>query len=247
MTDRVVRGRPPTPDELYWDAAAGELTPAKSLDRIDAKVGFVFGNISLIGTLVAGLGLVTGATSRLVAYDAEVRLVLVLLCAALALALVAAFPSLTHRLKIGRANEVRSYYTRRILVRGWLVIGAMVCFSAAFVLALAVTFVVVDHRTPPALSLQWRSAGGAPTLVGTLRAQVAPGAIAETRLTQLTGSTEGAVLVRDMSTADATGKLEVTATVQDAPKSGAYRLVTTVREGTTVRFQDVTVELMPPG
>ena len=244
MSEPVI-GRRPRDDEDYWDRAAADLTPSRSLDRIDSTVNFVFGNVTLVVSLVTGLGLLAGTTARLSSYDTEVRAILGLLAVALFLALLAAAPVMVRKLHTGRVDSVRKYYTRRIKVRGALAALAMAALSGAFLVGLAVTFRSLDDRTPPSLALQWRSSSP-PAVVVAVRGQVPVGLVAETRLTELTGGREGAELLRDKSEVDATGKLEVTATVTADADTRAYRLSTTLYEGDSVWGESVHVDLVVP-
>jgi hypothetical protein len=59
------------------------------LERIEAKTAFVFTSVALIGTIVAGFGLMSGASSRLTEYRPWTEALYGLLGAALACALIA--------------------------------------------------------------------------------------------------------------------------------------------------------------
>src|SRR6266700_3974148 len=47
-------------EDLTWREAAAELAPAKSLARVEDRAKQVVSTVSLVGTLLAGLGLVAG-------------------------------------------------------------------------------------------------------------------------------------------------------------------------------------------
>src|SRR4051794_38295307 len=50
--------QPVSARDRLWVGAAAELTPAKSLARMDERAKQVVANVSLVGTVLAGLGLV---------------------------------------------------------------------------------------------------------------------------------------------------------------------------------------------
>ncbi|MCA1694446.1 MAG: hypothetical protein LC749_06820 [Actinobacteria bacterium] len=56
---------PPTPREQALAALAEELTPAKSLQRLDTATARVVSTISIVATLLTGLGLVTAGLTNL--------------------------------------------------------------------------------------------------------------------------------------------------------------------------------------
>jgi hypothetical protein len=106
-TSVVRSGRRPGPHDERWVAAGAELTPAKALDRIDTKVGFVLSNIALIGTVLVGVGVLTGTLSRLAGYEPLTVTALWLILLFLLCALVANLPSRRTRIDPDNLDDVR--------------------------------------------------------------------------------------------------------------------------------------------
>jgi hypothetical protein len=245
---RVHRGQPSTPDDERWLAAGKELTPAKALERIDTKVGFVFTNITLIGTVLAGVGILTGTASRLAGYESLTIIALWLILFSLVCALAANLPSLRTGINPDNIHAVRRFYTTNICVRGWLTRLALLLFSAAFVIALAIIIEVAGRQDQPSLALQWKlGADHKRDVVASVNAtELPPGTRAETLL--VTVNKQGAqctVLAKDISFADGSGAVNVTMDVDNAPANTTFRLSTTLTDdGKRVRPNQM-VELTP--
>jgi hypothetical protein len=56
----VVAVRPPTGSDIMWEEVKALLTPDKSIQRIEEKARFVVSTVTVVGTLITGLGLVLG-------------------------------------------------------------------------------------------------------------------------------------------------------------------------------------------
>ena len=201
------------------------ITPAKSLERIEAKATFVFSSVALIGTIIAGFGVVSGASSRLVEHRPWTEAVIGLLGAALACALIATLPSLRSRMRTQDVEAVRRYYTFNIYARGWLTRLALLLFSAAFAIALWLLF-VAGEQAIPALELQWiHGASGSHILAGQVSGgNLPPGARVDSRLVAVNADGEEKVIAQAVSTVGGTGNLEVDMTVEQAPAAALYRL-----------------------
>lgn len=245
---RVRTGRPPGPEDERWLAAGRELTPAKALERIDTKVGFVFSNITLIGTVLVGVGVLTGVSSRLARYEPLTMTALWLILLSLVCALAANLPSLRTGLDPDNLAEVRKFYTTNISVRGWLTRLALLFFSAAFVIALAIVIQVARQHDQPSLALQWKlSADGTGDVVASVSAsELPPGTRAEALLVEV--DKQGAqrtVLAKDVSFADGSGTIEITMEVDDAPANTTLRLSTSLTDGGKRIRPNQVVELTP--
>ena len=122
----------------------------RSLERIQAKATFVQQRPALIGTIVCGLGVLSGASSRLAEYRPWTEAATGLLGAALACALIATLPSLRSRMRTCRTSRdgapVRTRFN--IYVRGWLTPAGAAAFTAAFAIALWLLFVAGDQAYP---------------------------------------------------------------------------------------------------
>jgi hypothetical protein len=229
----IVRGQPPSVEDEIWEAAGKELTPLKILERIDSKAGFVFGNVTLVGTVLAGVGIASGAAGRSAEHPGAARLALGLLLASLLLALAANLPSFRTKINPEELISVRRFYVWNIRARGWLTRFALLFFAAALGLAAWLVFQSTGERAAPALTLQWRTEGE--TERGVLARVVArdlpPGAQAETALVSGGNGEADRVLARDLSLVDAAGNLAVTVDVGKAPLGTDLRLSVTVTDG----------------
>ncbi|OLT52420.1 hypothetical protein [Cellulosimicrobium sp. CUA-896] len=133
----VSYGLPPTPADDAWDALADELTPAKSLQRVDAAAERVVGQLALVGTVLTALGLV--ATATILTDPWERRLAL----AAVALAVLAVAAAMTcqvltsSRLNTVNREELRRWYRRRVEVRGVALRWAAIAMIVAVLLGAA--------------------------------------------------------------------------------------------------------------
>ena len=71
---------------------AEDLAPDKSLQRINDKVGFIFTNVTLAGTILTGAGIVTSLGSTTSVNHVLLIVVITFVFAAVAAALVANLP-----------------------------------------------------------------------------------------------------------------------------------------------------------
>lgn len=134
--------RPVTEEDRLWESLADELTPAKSLERVDTATDRVVRTVTIIGTLLGGFG-VFGATKPSVSGAARWITVAAVACAALAVACALAAQILTISRHLNPENlaAVRAWYKRRIDTRGYptraatflLLIGAVLAGVAAIV------------------------------------------------------------------------------------------------------------------
>jgi hypothetical protein len=231
-----------------WAAAAKEITPPKALARIDTKSGFVFSNITLIGTVLAGFGVLTGTAGRLASYEPLTLAALWILVVAVLAALVANLPSIRSHIDPENLTEVRRFYTRNIAVRGWLTRVALFLFAVAFAIALALLIAIAGKDDPPTLGLQWTlGADGKRAVAGHVTGTgLPPGARAETVLAALTAQgTQGTVYAKDVSFADSSGKIDVTVEVDDAPAGTVFRLSTKVDHDSGRLYPERALELTP--
>jgi hypothetical protein len=139
--------RPVSDEDRVWVSLAGELTPAKSLERVDTATDRVVRTVTIIGTLLGGLG-VFGATKPTVSGPARWITIAAVACAALAVAcaLAAQILTITRHLNPENLAAVRAWYKRRIDTRGYptraatlLLLIAAVLAGAAAIVALATT------------------------------------------------------------------------------------------------------------
>ncbi len=146
-------------EDLTWREAAAELAPAKSLARVEDRAKQVVSTVSLVGTLLAGLGLVAGDQLTDPGSGLARRLGLAAAGAAVVAVVLAVGWSLlriSRGVAPGNLVAVRDWYGRQFR-RAYLVVAAGVLLLVAVVLAgiagmLAIT-VGPGRADQPVLSL----------------------------------------------------------------------------------------------
>lgn len=141
--------RPVTGQDQVWVALADQLTPANSLERVDAATTRVVSTVTIIGTLLGAFG-VFGGTRPSVSGAARWVTIAAVACAALAVAcaLAAQILTITRHLNPENLAAVRAWYKRRIDTRGNATRAATVLLLIAAVLA-GVAAIVALATTEP--------------------------------------------------------------------------------------------------
>jgi hypothetical protein len=142
----------PTPREQALAALAAELTPAKSLQRLDTASARVVSTISILATLLTGLGLITAGLTNLT----EPARILAIASTGLAflavlLALTAQILTITRDLNPNNLIEVENWYRKRMQRRGpltqWATILLIAAAAAAGAAAITTLTTGVDQPT----------------------------------------------------------------------------------------------------
>lgn len=126
----------PEPRILAWRALAEELTPAKSLARVDSATARVLTNVTVVGTLLTGLGLLaarlppTNAPARNLALAAVVTAVLGVACA-----LTSQVLSVRKGLNTNNLVVVKAWYRAQFRRRAYPARAATVLMLASVLLA----------------------------------------------------------------------------------------------------------------
>jgi hypothetical protein len=126
----------PDPRVLAWRALADELTPAKSLARVDVATSRVVTNVTVVGSLLTGLGLVaaglpaTDVVARYLAVAGVVAAVLAVACA-----LIAQTLSIRRGLNTNNLVMVKEWYRTQFLRRAYPARAATVLLLVAVLLA----------------------------------------------------------------------------------------------------------------
>jgi hypothetical protein len=137
--------RPTGDADRVWVELAEELTPAKSLARIDAATARVVTTTAVIGTLLTGLGLVAATASTTSTWSRRLAVAAVVIAAcAVVMALSAQVLSVTRTVNRNNLVEVRRWYDRRFTSRAtptrWatilLVVAALAAGGSALLKAL---------------------------------------------------------------------------------------------------------------
>jgi len=234
VTDPV---RPPTPGDQAWAELAADLTPAKTLARVDAVTARAVTTITVVGLLLTGLGAASAAlpTQPGPARDLTVAAVITA-AAAVAAALTAQLLTITRRLNPANLVEVRAWYRRQFELRAYPAQAATILLLVSVLLAAAAAATTLLTGPPgaPALTItQTPGPGGAARATVTVTVTfpgMPPGQAATLLLT--TPGTAGA-LARAAATADPDG----TATIALTALLPAARtlIVTATSPGQTCR------------
>jgi hypothetical protein len=130
MTPPVRRTNPA--DQAWVDLAA-QLTPANSLARIDSATNRAVTTVTVLGTLLTGLGAVSaGQLTHSAAARALAATTVILAAAAVASALTAQVLTITRRLNPADLEEVRAWYRRQFRTRAYAAqIATMLLIAAA--------------------------------------------------------------------------------------------------------------------
>jgi hypothetical protein len=179
VSDPVV-GAPPTAAQKAAFGAAANLAPDKSLARIQELAKFVFSNVAVVGTLLAGLGLFTNLGNVLAnswklpspfegVPVAVAALGLSLFCASLAI-----WPKMSN-VDSSRLAEVKAWYRRQIFRRGVWMILSLALFSLAILVATFTGIGDDDDPAKPAISASWTGIGADATVKVSVGAESVPG------------------------------------------------------------------------
>ncbi|NES12512.1 MULTISPECIES: hypothetical protein [Micromonospora] len=211
-------GVPASRGDLLWEEAAAELVPAKSLARIDERARRAVTAISLVGTLVTGLGLVAGgqvAGSRSAKVLGVAAVVAAVAAVVLALgALLLRLPR--HRVALGNLAEVEGWY-RREFGRAWGVVAAGCLTMIAVLLAGTASVVALTDRSGDAPTLSLRLTGTGTEAVLTARVGmtgVDPDAVLRTELTGVRADGSRVSLARESALVGPTRTVTVSLTAR---------------------------------
>jgi hypothetical protein len=145
----------PTPADRRWQALADELAPAKSLQRLDAAGARVVATVSVVATVLTGLGLLTaGSPLPALGRGLAVGAAVVAIAASL-VALRAQTLSVSRGVRLDNLAEVEAWYRQRFEKRAPLARVATVLIVAAVGLAglAAVVSLVVGGNEAPTLAV----------------------------------------------------------------------------------------------
>jgi hypothetical protein len=220
-------GETPGPEDEVWRAARSELTPQKSLARITANARATVATTALVGTLLTGLGLVSGQTlltgglARWAALGAA--------AAALA-SVLTGLVYLAQRLRDVNPRDlgaVERWYVdqfrraRLAVAASWLLVPAVVLAGVAVVATL-----LPGGTAEPALGLRVAGSGAARTLDADVTVSGQPlAAVVRVRLLGIGGTCPAEVLLTGRGRADRSGKVTLSGHVAPVPAChGAFRL-----------------------
>ena len=145
-----------------WQALAEELTPARSLARVDAATARVLGNVSVVGTLLTGVSLLAAGLSsassgaRHLALGAVASAVLAVGCA-----LTAQILTIRRGLNTNNLAEVKEWYRGQFRRRAYPTRAATVLLLAAILMAGGAAVVALLDRDKVRLTLSVSQIDGA--------------------------------------------------------------------------------------
>jgi hypothetical protein len=220
-------GVAPDPADEQWQTAAEGLTPQESLSRINANARATVGAVTLIGTLLTGLGLLsaqalpTEGPTRGFALAAAAAAGLSVLLALLYLALR------LERLNVADIEQIKGWYKRQFrrarlaVLASWLLILAVVLAAVTAVLGLAPV-----GRPEPALGLRMIGIADKRTVTADVAVSgLHPGALVVVRVVGLAADAcPEVVLLDSRNRADQSGKVAVSSSIGSLPCNSAFRL-----------------------
>ena len=215
--------RPSGPADQAWAALAAELTPARSLARIDTVTARAVTTVTVVGLLLTGLGAFAAGLPSGLGQPARGLAVATVITAALAVAcaLTAQVLTISRRLTPGNLLEVRAWYHRQFELRAYPTQAATVLLLAAALLAgatAAATLLASPADTPTLTVTQTVQPPGPGTITATAQAAIAATVtfrgLAPGQVSTLTLSTPGTshVLARAATTATPGGTATISLT-----------------------------------
>jgi hypothetical protein len=240
-TGNAVVGEPVSPSDQMWLDAAADLTPDKSVARIEDNAKYLLGGIAVIGTLITGLGVFT--SNKVASHPVALLPTVVLTAASLAAAALALVPH-GESVSIDDVAAIKRFYQADIRTRGRLVQAAGVLFGLAL-LATSIPAVVISAAKHPAPAGPYVSAdlfrkGNILTLVIQVHAvHLAPDGYVTTDVSTKAG---GAYLIQDRATADASGAVNESASTGVPGGANTVQIVSAaLSHGKTVGSQRLTL------
>ena len=210
---------PLSPADRAWADLGAELTPAKSLARVDAVTARAITTITVVGVLLTGLGAVTaGLLTQNGAARVLAAVTVVTAAAAVACALTAQVLTITRHLNPADLTQVQAWYRQQFRTRAYPTQAATLLLLAAAILAgaTAATALAATPATTPAVTVtQSLPPPGAGSNARQARVTVHvtfPGLDTE-QAADVVAITEGRVLARAAATPGSDGTATVTLTV----------------------------------
>ena len=220
----------PTQEEQTWHDATQRFKPEQSLDRTQTLANFVFANVAVVGTLLAGLGVVAdkGAALRSAPKVGDYPLPVLLVGLSLAAASVAMWPKLT-RLNLNRVDDVRGWYEGQIRRRGLAVVVALSALTAAIIVA------TLSFTSPALADARISTAVNGAGVEATLEVGIEVTGASDRALSVTTidgrKASKSVRLFNATTRADASGGIKVDASLDGIGKYERLVAVSTVKEG----------------
>jgi hypothetical protein len=213
--------RQPSARDQAWAALAAELTPAKSLARIDAVTARAVTTVTVIGLLLTGLGAFAAGLPTALGEPARALAVATVITAALAVAcaLTAQVLTISRRLNTANLVEVKAWYARQFGTRAYPTQAATGLLLAAALLAgaTAAAALLDTGAAAPTLTVTQTLQPAHPAAQATVTVTAAFHGLAPGQVTILTLTTPGAAdpLARAATTAAPDGTATISVTEDD--------------------------------
>jgi hypothetical protein len=218
--------------DQMWETAAEQITPTSSLQKIETQAKYLFTSVTVVGSLLTGLGLLNGVP---VTQGSWLLLPVGLVGTSLALAMYA----LTPRLK---AVDVDNIYSVKAFYESSIVRGGVALFVAGLLFALALlsavfVFPLLRAKTDksvitasPTLKVTQEKTGQSFSCKVALSG-LPSGAQAEVQVAGKMPKTETWVpLLTQVSTTSSEGKLDASSEVSSATLYQQFKMTVRVRD-----------------
>lgn len=145
-------GTPPTEEDQQWAASADALTPVRASERIDDYSKTLLSTVTLVGAVLTGLGLVSGAT---VAADPTSRVIAAVAIATALASVITALSafSLMQSVNVFDLSALRQFYIAKASRAPWAGRLLGIALVTAMLAALTVVFLPKKPEVAPSLSL----------------------------------------------------------------------------------------------
>jgi hypothetical protein len=218
----------PTSESKQWRTAAAELTPDKSLARMTENARFFVGSvITVVGTLLTGLGLVSA--TQLQATN-PVRWFSVMVVALAALAVILALLTITFRLSQihpGNLDEVATWYRRRLRRNLWLQLAVFALIAAVVLAGGGAVLSLSQNPKEAFLSMQANMADEEVQLSAKVSLDnLSSGDVVDTRIVGRARAGKAEVtILHNITVADASGKVSIVGNVGKLKGFSSFELV----------------------
>jgi hypothetical protein len=238
MTNIV--GSPPNTEEAYWIGAAKLMTPDKldaAVERLDAHAKYLFSTVSIVGTLLTGFSIFS-PTGASILRNKLIFVPVGLACLSLALAMIGLTPWV-RKICLSEPMSVRDYYDHVIRRRGiYISMG-----STFFALSLLSIIFVTPYSTKPTpltplISVRLTGTDDKTILSSKVELQDLPrSGMAETEIAGYRDTTKGtqqSILFKDVTFADNSNKITVSAELDHVQKYSRFVITSRVKSGTSI-------------
>ena len=235
---KIVGQRPGVLDRVLLDEAK-KLSPENSMTRLDTHGKYLFATVSVVGTLLTGLGVFSPSARTPTVW---LLLPIALACVSLALAMMGITPR-TAELNTQSLTDLRAHFNRQLRRRGRFITAAGITFALSL-LSVGVVLLVSSHGGDPiaSRSLRLSRKGDTTTLSSNIEMRSLPQtASIEAEVFGLTDGKDGerrTPLFLDITRPDTVGSLTVAAELTTVVPYDRYLLRARLTSDSMVLFHD---------